>query len=345
VARKSNPIQMLGEAQTNPAHRNPWEVRSDSGLEGVFADEDDARFYAEEIRGSGARGVSVDRRERGTRPSLPKRALQNPCCNPSSRLFAGVYPTGIAYADKERERDGDYLRVAFLPFSTLRLQWSPGNHPAELREEIEHDATQIIARRGQPFEVDASGQTVILGGEQRRQPGAPPQYHAPMGRPPGVPNRSNPAGLTAKGERMYQHIKESYGDDPRAAEIASRTVLSRRNPPNVLPVPGQAIRSWDHGAGHLMRICEEGTDGEYTATIKLANGTVASVPLKRTEYDFTARKNLERRTGFSRHEQFVGPPRPDRMPKGSPMPMLMPPEDIDDTIVEKRRTIVGKRRT
>jgi hypothetical protein len=67
------------EAHQNPAHRNPWEVRSDSGLEGVFADEDDARFYAEEIRGSGARGVAVEPRKRPLHPRLqPQPQARNP---------------------------------------------------------------------------------------------------------------------------------------------------------------------------------------------------------------------------------------------------------------------------
>ncbi len=37
------------------------------------------------------------------------------------RLFIGVYPTGIAYADKWNEVDGDYKRLAFLRFATLAL--------------------------------------------------------------------------------------------------------------------------------------------------------------------------------------------------------------------------------
>jgi len=51
-------------AESNPhaPKQNPWEVHSDSGLEGVFFDEDSARFYAEEIRGGGARGIRVERR-------------------------------------------------------------------------------------------------------------------------------------------------------------------------------------------------------------------------------------------------------------------------------------------
>ena len=157
---RRNPIQMLG----NPAHRNPWEVRSDSGLEGVFADEDDARFYAEEIRGSGARGVAVELRRRPLHPRLQAQAQER---NPSSRLFSGVYPTGIVYADKARERDGDYLRVAFLPFSTLQLEWAPGVHPPELQAEIKQDAAQVAAQRGQQYPVSASGQTVKLGNPPR----------------------------------------------------------------------------------------------------------------------------------------------------------------------------------
>jgi hypothetical protein len=249
----------LGVELTENPVDNPWEVRSDSGLEGVYADHDDANFYADELRGSGARNVIVARRRKATRPMPPPRypVRQNPPPtpeewqaqveredqerrarlertgptpeqlydrfhadraagihhgerrgaalqrrNPFDRLFAGIYPTGIVYADRAREVDGDYLRVAFLPFSTLQLEWAPGTHPIELREAVERDAADVIAQRGQQFQVSTAGQTVILG-------------------------KSNPAGLTAKGERMYEHIKEGYGRDPRAAEIASRTVLDR----------------------------------------------------------------------------------------------------------------------
>jgi len=89
-----------------------------------------------------------------------------------ARLFSGVYPTGILYADKRRERDGDYLRVAFLPFSTLELEWEPGKHPADLRRAIEADAAAIAARRGQAYPVSASGQTVTLGS------GGPTRHYA-----------------------------------------------------------------------------------------------------------------------------------------------------------------------
>jgi len=39
--------------------------------------------------------------------------------------------------------------------------------------------------------------------------------------------RRNPTTFTKKGERMYRHIRDSYGGDPRAKEIAARTVYAR----------------------------------------------------------------------------------------------------------------------
>ena len=37
----------------------------------------------------------------------------------------------------------------------------------------------------------------------------------------------NPRSFSPKGERMYRAIKRGYGADPRAAEIAARTVQAR----------------------------------------------------------------------------------------------------------------------
>lgn len=83
------------------------------------------------------------------------------------RIFAGVFPFGISYADKEREKDGDYARLAFLDFASLRLKVEP-DCPAHLRHEIEVDAAKIQARRGESFQVSTAGQTVLLGSELAR---------------------------------------------------------------------------------------------------------------------------------------------------------------------------------
>lgn len=81
------------------------------------------------------------------------------------RLFAGVYPCGIVYADRKREKAGDYLRLAFLSYTTLKLEWEPNaSMPADLRDEIERDAGLIQARKGELFQISSSGQTVRLGG-------------------------------------------------------------------------------------------------------------------------------------------------------------------------------------
>ena len=85
----------------------------------------------------------------------------------NDRLFIGVFPTGISYADTSREKHGDYARCAFLSFSTLRLEFEP-DCPAALRREIEQHAKTIQAKRGEAYPIDSSGHTIILG----RSPGA-----------------------------------------------------------------------------------------------------------------------------------------------------------------------------
>jgi hypothetical protein len=78
------------------------------------------------------------------------------------RLFIGVYPTGIVYADRTREVRGDYARLAYLPFSSLELEIMP-NCPQGLRDQIIADAAAIQARRGEQYRISAAGQTITLG--------------------------------------------------------------------------------------------------------------------------------------------------------------------------------------
>lgn len=79
-----------------------------------------------------------------------------------SRIFSGVYPTGIVYADKKRERGGDYARLAFLSFDTLELKIE-SDCPKALRQQIIDDAARIQACKGQPYQISTAGQTVLLG--------------------------------------------------------------------------------------------------------------------------------------------------------------------------------------
>lgn len=80
----------------------------------------------------------------------------------AERLFIGVYPAGIVYADRKREERGDYKRLGFLPYRSLEIQIDP-NCPSCLRTLVEAHAATIQARRGQRFEVSTCGQHVILG--------------------------------------------------------------------------------------------------------------------------------------------------------------------------------------
>jgi hypothetical protein len=77
------------------------------------------------------------------------------------RLFIGVFPCGIVYADRQR----NHKTVAFLSYAMLQLEWR-AEVDAELKAEIERNAATLQARRGEQFEVSATGQTVKLGGQQ-----------------------------------------------------------------------------------------------------------------------------------------------------------------------------------
>ncbi|MDR5727276.1 MAG: hypothetical protein RB191_07390 [Terriglobia bacterium] len=83
----------------------------------------------------------------------------------NQRIFIGIYPAGIVYADRTVEIDGDYARLAFLPYSTLELEFSR-TCPAELKSEIRDSAALIQAKRGQAFRISECGQSVMLGGLQ-----------------------------------------------------------------------------------------------------------------------------------------------------------------------------------
>lgn len=91
------------------------------------------------------------------------------------RLFVGVYPAGIVYADRQREKAGDYARCAFLGFADLVLTIEP-DCPDALRLQITEDAAAIQRRRGEAFQVSTAGQTVTLGHALRDDPppAAPP---------------------------------------------------------------------------------------------------------------------------------------------------------------------------
>jgi hypothetical protein len=80
------------------------------------------------------------------------------------RLFIGVFPEGLVYADRGREKNGDYVRLAFLSYRTLELTWEPNTLKHPCRNLILHSAQAMVAKKGEFFSTSISGQGVILGG-------------------------------------------------------------------------------------------------------------------------------------------------------------------------------------
>lgn len=78
------------------------------------------------------------------------------------RVFCGVFPTGISWADRTREEFSDYKKLAFLPFSTLVLEFQP-DCPPDILAWIAKSARYYQDRRGEQFRVSQCGQTVTLG--------------------------------------------------------------------------------------------------------------------------------------------------------------------------------------
>ena len=78
------------------------------------------------------------------------------------KLFIGVYPCGLVYADRSREEGGDYARLAFLDYATLALDIKD-NCPADLRKEVTEHAAGMQGRQGEPYQISSAGQTVTLG--------------------------------------------------------------------------------------------------------------------------------------------------------------------------------------
>ena len=89
-------------------------------------------------------------------------APKSPAQMDPDRIFAGVFPTGIYYADKQREKGGDWARLACLRFDTLELTFE-SDCPRSLRPFIEAAAAKVQARKGEQYQVSTAGQTVLLG--------------------------------------------------------------------------------------------------------------------------------------------------------------------------------------
>lgn len=86
--------------------------------------------------------------------------------DPKRRLFIGCYPTGWMYCDRLVQKDGDYRRVAFLPYSSLVLEVET-QCPAVLLPLIEANAADMQGRKGQQYQT-AGNSWITLGADRDR---------------------------------------------------------------------------------------------------------------------------------------------------------------------------------
>lgn len=98
-----------------------------------------------------AASKATDRAERKKIRSLPL----------DQRLFSCIMPTCFVYCDRAKEKNGDYLEVARLYFSTLTETIFEPNSP--LLPLIKDDIERIKAMKGQAYQVSGAGQTITLG--------------------------------------------------------------------------------------------------------------------------------------------------------------------------------------
>lgn len=63
----------------------------------------------------------------------------------NQRIFTGIYPCGIVYADRHTEVRGDFKRLAFLPFHGMRLELA-ADCPPDLAEQIQTSVKKYEGR-------------------------------------------------------------------------------------------------------------------------------------------------------------------------------------------------------
>ena len=95
-------------------------------------------------------------------PEVDSKVRVTPFTDPERRLFIGIYPGGVVYSDRWFERHHDYMRLAFLPYTTLRVEFQD-DCPADLRAEIEQHVREMNLQVGQQFQISSTGQSITLG--------------------------------------------------------------------------------------------------------------------------------------------------------------------------------------
>jgi len=80
----------------------------------------------------------------------------------SERYHMSVMPHGCWWIDKREEIEGDYIAVACLNFSDLKLKIY-NNCPEEYHDIITRQAAEFQSMKGKEYKIKESGKIVILG--------------------------------------------------------------------------------------------------------------------------------------------------------------------------------------
>lgn len=96
----------------------------------------------------------------------------------NDRIFCGCYPTGFVFADRKVEKNGDYKRLAYINYGTLKLEMED-DVPNHLANDIRAIHEDMLARVGEPYQIAGNciielgyalwlepGTTVIYKGEE-----------------------------------------------------------------------------------------------------------------------------------------------------------------------------------
>jgi hypothetical protein len=143
--------------------------RSEKAINGSFEDARKAQWH--EQRAAHYEGMIAYRLNTPARQAVAQRAKAHDKTSRAAlrkapvedRLLIGTLSGhNHFYCDMSRERHNDYVVLAHLWLHTLELVIEP-DCPDEFKPLIEADAAAIIARRGEQYEITASGQTITLG--------------------------------------------------------------------------------------------------------------------------------------------------------------------------------------
>jgi hypothetical protein len=200
----------------------------------------------------------------------------------ADQLSVATFPTGVAYADRTRERNGDYLRLAFLPFQSLELEWAPRVRvPPEMRRLIIEHADRLRARRGEDYQVSTAGQTVKLGHARII-------HQPPTGRPVFAAHERD-HHITTSGRRALDRDQFALppGPEEKRRGIGGRLPIDTiERARNALQRASQMQKRGHISAGQLAEI-RRAVHRAWPSIGSSAHATMRSGNFKTTEKPFT----------------------------------------------------------